>query len=98
MTQKYRILRLILGDQLNPQHSWFRERNEKILYCMMEVRQETDYVRHHIQKIVGFFLAMRSFANLLRQKGHNVFYFTINDLNNRHSIPENLQWLIHKFK
>jgi len=37
-----RKLRLILGDQLNSQHSWFLEANENVTYCMFEMRQETD--------------------------------------------------------
>ena len=53
-------LRLILGDQLNERHSWFQENDENVLYCMFEMRQETDYVKHHIQKVTGFFVAMRN--------------------------------------
>ncbi len=48
-------LRLILGDQLNYQHSWYKTISEPTTYCMFEMRQETDYVKHHIQKVVGFF-------------------------------------------
>ena len=54
-------LRLILGDQLNSQHSWFHEKDENTIYCLFEMRQETDYVTHHIQKVIGFFAAMRNF-------------------------------------
>ena len=43
-------LRLILGEQLNAQHSWFQQVEEDVIFVMMEVRQETDYVKHHIQK------------------------------------------------
>ena len=42
--------RLILGDQLHYGHSWFREVRSDVMYLMMEVRQETDYVLHHIQE------------------------------------------------
>jgi len=34
---------------------------------MMEMRQEADYVNHHIQKIVAFFSSMRAFAAQLEQ-------------------------------
>lgn len=44
-------LRLILGDQLNPLHSWFARTDPNVVYVLMEVRQETDYVLHHAQKI-----------------------------------------------
>lgn len=37
-------LRLILGDQLNPLHSWFATVRADVVYTLMEVRQETDYV------------------------------------------------------
>ena len=39
-------LRLILGDQLNPQHSWLPTLDDEVVYVLMEVRQETDYVLH----------------------------------------------------
>ncbi len=51
----YRKLRLVLGDQLHSGHSWFEQTDAKVLYVMMEIRPETDYVRHHIQKVAGFF-------------------------------------------
>jgi len=40
---------LILGDQLNSYHSWFRRVREDFLTTLMEVRQETDAVPLHIQ-------------------------------------------------
>ena len=55
-------VRLILGDQLNAKHTWFDEVNNNVCYVMFEMRQETDYVMHHIQKVVAFFGAMRNFA------------------------------------
>ena len=75
-------LRLILGDQLNSEHSWFKQKEEHVCYLMAEIRQETDYVKHHIQKIAGFFAAMRSFAKELEQNGHRVVYIPISE--NRH--------------
>ena len=53
-----KTLRLILGDQLNENHSWFSSVDDQILYCIFEMRQETDYVQHHIQKVIGFFAAI----------------------------------------
>ena len=53
---KEKTLRLILGDQLNYKHSWFEEKpDHSIQYLMMEIRSETDYASHHIQKVLGFF-------------------------------------------
>ncbi|MAO16356.1 cryptochrome/photolyase family protein [Muricauda ruestringensis] len=87
-----KTLRLILGDQLNLSHSWLDQENDDHMYLMAEMRQETDYVKHHIQKVVGFFLAMRNFADALEKKGHNVVYFKIGDQNN----PQNLSDLIEQ--
>ncbi|GAA4977265.1 cryptochrome/photolyase family protein [Algibacter aquimarinus] len=91
-----KTLKLILGDQLNIKHSWFNETNEKVIYCLFEMRQETDYVKHHIQKVIGFFTAMRQFAEDLKTQGHEVEYFKINDKNNTQSLTENLKKLIKK--
>jgi deoxyribodipyrimidine photolyase-related protein len=87
-------LRLILGDQLNPLHSWFATRDDGVVYVLMEVRQETDYVLHHAQKIIAIFAAMRDLASQLREAGHRVRYLAIDDASNRHSITENLAALM----
>lgn len=81
-----KTLRLILGDQLNRQHSWFEKADKNVIYLMAEMRQETDYVKHHIQKIVAFFMSMRNFAADLQSKGHEVIYFKISDKNNVHDL------------
>ena len=87
-------LRLILGDQLNSQHSWLSETDQDTTYCIFEMRQETDYVTHHIQKVVGYFTAMRNFADELKKAKHSVVYFQINDKKNTQSLVENLALLI----
>ncbi|MDE2086105.1 MAG: cryptochrome/photolyase family protein, partial [Xanthomonadaceae bacterium] len=84
------VLRLLLGDQLNPQHAWFASVDPDVLYVLMEVRQETDYVLHHAQKILAIFAAMREFARQLQVAGHRVRYLAIDDPGNRHAIPDNL--------
>jgi deoxyribodipyrimidine photolyase-related protein len=66
------ILRLIPGDQLNEKHTWFKKPDRTATYGLMEIRQETDYVKHHFQKVVAFFAAMRAFARKLKEKGHTV--------------------------
>ena len=92
--KNFTTIRLILGDQLNSQHSWFSHISTETLYILMEIRQETDYVKHHIQKVVGFFAAMRSFSNQLVADGHHVKYFCINDVDNEQSFARNLNKLI----
>ena len=75
----YKKLRLILGDQLNDNHSWFANNDGETLYVLMEILPETGYVKHHIQKVVGFFLAMRHFAERLDNQGFSVKYFRLDD-------------------
>lgn len=93
-----KTLRLILGDQLNPRHSWFETKNDNVLYVMMEIRPETDYVKHHLQKLLGVLGGMREFADHLREKNHQIEYIKITDNKNRHSFEENLKPLIQKYR
>jgi len=72
-------LRLILGDQLNTEHPWLEEVNPDVIYLLMEMRQETDYAPHHIQKVVAFFGAMRNFNKSLESAGHKTHYLTLDD-------------------
>ncbi len=88
-----KILRLILGDQLNQKHSWFESVEDNVIYLMAEMRQETDYVKHHIQKVTAFFLAMRSFKEDLSDKGHRFIYLKIRDKHN----PQDLHKIIKQY-
>ena len=94
-----KTLRLILGDQLNSNHSWFKSVDDSVTYVMMEIRTETDYAKHHIQKVVGIFAAMQNFANHLKSNNHNLIYLNLNDENNLQSFQDNIQNLIseHEF-
>ncbi|MEJ5359258.1 MAG: cryptochrome/photolyase family protein [Desulfobacterales bacterium] len=87
-------VRLVLGDQLNPAHSWFSRPDPGVLYVLMEVRQETDYVKHHVQKVAAFFAAMRAFARHLAARGHRVEYIPLDDPRNTQRIPENLRRIL----
>lgn len=90
-TSDYQSIALILGDQLNASHSWFKQSHDERLFVMMEIRQETDYCRHHIQKVVAFFAAMRKFASALAETGHHVLYLTLDSPDNKQSLPKNLE-------
>ena len=79
MKNSYKTLRLVLGDQLNQQHSWYKTQDSSVLYVIAELHQETNYVRHHIQKICGFFAAMSAFAEQLKSFGHQVLHLTLDD-------------------
>jgi len=74
-----KTLRLILGDQLNAQHSWFSTVNNEHTFVMIESREEGSYAPHHIQKVVGIFSAMRQFAHFLKSQGHQLHYHKILD-------------------
>jgi len=91
---KPKVLRLILGDQLDELHSWFKTPDNSVTYVMMEIRQETDYVKHHIQKVAAFFAAMRTFSARLSELGHKVIYLRLDDRKNLQTIPDNLQQLL----
>lgn len=93
-----KTLRLILGDQLNYKHSWYKTVDPDATYLIMEMKQETDYVLHHAQKVLGFFAAMYNFAAYLRKNGHNVIHLRINDAVNTQKLSDNLLYFIKKNK
>jgi len=74
------ILIPVLGDQLSHQLASLRDvdRAEAIV-LMMEVAEETTYVRHHQRKIALTLSAMRHFAAELRADGWNVDYVRLDD-------------------
>ena len=87
------ILRLILGDQLNPKHSWFAERNAGVTYALFESADELRYAPHHRQKILAFLHGMQRFADHLRSEGHRVEHWTLDDPRQRGSLRANLEAL-----
>lgn len=91
-------VRLILGDQLNENHSWFKTNNQDVVYVFFEMRQETDYVKHHIQKVIAFFSAMRCFNQLLKTKGFQTHYIPLDAPENCQTLTENLQLLLTHYK
>ena len=91
-------LRLILGDQLNPQHSWLQQTRSDVVYVLMELRQETDYVLHHAQKIIAIFAAMRDFAAQLQKAGHRVHYLQIDNPRTEATLPVNLNALMAQYR
>ncbi|GAA6132381.1 cryptochrome/photolyase family protein [Halopseudomonas sabulinigri] len=97
MAKTYKRLRLILGDQLNPRHSWYREKDADTLYVIAELHQETGYTRHHVQKICAFFAAMAAFAQALGKAGHEVLHLNLDDTRADATLPELLTRLIAKY-
>ena len=76
---KAKHIRLIMGDQLNPMHSWFETVDSEVVYLIAELHQEASYTKHHIQKVTAFFAAIADFAKQLESKGHRVRYLTLDD-------------------
>lgn len=89
-----KTLRLILGDQLNHKHSWYDQVDDTIVYFMAEMRQEATYVTHHIQKVIAFFSAMRSFSKYLESQGHTVVYYTLDDTRNQQVLLDNIKQVL----
>lgn len=84
------ILRLVLSDQLNLNHSWFNEVNNDVLYVMMETRHELEHIKMHRQKQLGIIAAMRDFAREISSAGHNLHYIELIDEENEHQVDWNL--------
>ena len=93
------VVRLILGDQLNHKHSWYNSSDDKdVCYFMAEMRQETDYTKHHIQKVVAFFKSMRNFKDWLQSLDHKIVYYQLDDKKNTQDLTRNLKQLIKEQK
>jgi deoxyribodipyrimidine photolyase-related protein len=81
------VLRLVLGDQLTRTVAALRGADPaRDVVLMAEVQGEATYVRHHKQKIVFLFCAMRSFAEGLRAEGFRVRYVKLGDEGNTGSL------------
>lgn len=82
---------LILGDQLSRNLSALEnvsKDNDEIL--MMEVLEESTYVKHHKKKLVFILSAMRHFAKSLTENGFKVHYIKLTDKESRSSFTETL--------
>ncbi|MGI4731789.1 MAG: cryptochrome/photolyase family protein [Janthinobacterium lividum] len=73
----------LLGDQLTPTISALDGVDPaEAVILMMEVTEETTYVRHHRRKIAFILSAMRHHAATLRAAGWQVRYVTLDDPDN----------------
>lgn len=98
MTTTYSRLRLILGDQLNARHSWFKEQDANTLYVIAELHQEAQYVVHHVQKVCAFFAAMQQFAQALSTAGFQVLHLTLDDTQDAVDLAQLVSDLINKYQ
>ncbi len=92
--QQYRCIRLVLGDQLNVDHSWFQKPQDDTLIVIAELPEETTYVTHHVQKVCAFFAAMAAFASDLDKLGHQTRHLTLDQTTAYATLPALLDHLI----
>jgi len=86
------VLRIIFGDQLSADLSALSDLDAtRDIVLMMEVREESTYVRHHKQKIVLVLSAMRHHAAALRARGVTVDYVKLDDADNTGSFTGEFQ-------
>ena len=87
MKQGQGALRLVLGDQLSADLSALAGLDpDRDLVLMAETMAEATDWKHHQQKLVLVWSAMRQFAQGLRDRGVRVRYVTLNDPDNTGSI------------
>lgn len=85
-------LRLVLGDQLSDNLSALVDADlSRDQVLMVESRVEATAWKHHKQKLVLVWSAMRQFAERLRARGFNVRYVTLEDPDNTGSIGGELR-------
>ncbi|MYM59162.1 cryptochrome/photolyase family protein [Vibrio sp. OCN044] len=92
----YHTVRLILGDQLNARHSWFKKADSSVLYVVAELHTEATYAKHHVQKVCAFFCAMEAFANELREMGHQVEHLRLDQTKDFEDITDLIQFVVQK--
>ena len=92
-------LRLVLGDQLSPGLSALTGlESSRDVVLMAEVESEASYVRHHRQKLVLVFAAMRAHADRLRSAGVQVRYVALDDPDNAGDLASELQRAVRDLK
>ena len=79
-------LHLVLGDQLDVENSLIRSLDPKTdAVLMLEVAEESQHVRTHIQRTLFFLTAMRHAARKLKDLGYRVEYVRLDDPDNQGS-------------
>ena len=89
---------LILGDQLSDSLSSLNLLKPEDAVLMAEVWSEASYVKHHKQKIVLVFSAMRHFADALAASGRQVIYVKLDDPENTQSLVSEVQRAQDRFQ
>ena len=97
MKASYKSINWLFGDQLNSNHSWFKDHDVSRLFIIAELPQETSYCNHHVQKVAAFFAAMKNFAESLQQSGHEVLHLTLDETNDFKDFHELIQHMLEQF-
>ncbi len=93
------VLRVVLGDQLAEDIAALDGLDAKRdVVLMMEVADETVYVRHHKQKIAFILSAMRHFAHALEAHGVRVDYVKLDDAGNTGSFDGEVARAVKRHK
>lgn len=91
------VLIPILGDQLSHQLASLRDVGvANAVVLMMEVAEETTYVRHHQRKIALILSAMRHFSAELRAAGWTVDYVRLDDPANAGSFTDEVRRAVER--
>ncbi len=92
-------MRLVLADQLTRDVAALKGLDpERDVVLMAEVMEEAAYVRHHKQKLVFLFAAMRNFAAELREEGIEVDYVELDAKGNSGSLGGELRRAVERRK
>ncbi len=91
-------LRFVLGDHLTRDLSSLADLGRDDVVLMVEVAEETTYVRHHKQKIALVISAMRHFAKALREEGARVDYVELDAPDNTGSFVGELRRAVARHK
>lgn len=82
----------VFGDQLSLELSSLRDADKsRDVIVMREVMSEATSVKHHKQKLVFIFSAMRHFARTLKELGYTVDYKGLDDADNTGSFTSELE-------
>lgn len=89
----------VLGDQLSPDIASLRSADKAhSIVLMMEVADETTYVKHHKAKIAFILSAMRHYADQLRDDGWTVDYVRLDDPENSGSFTGEVARAVERHK
>lgn len=98
MKQSVETLIPVLGDQLTPDIAALKRADPATsVVLMMEVVEETTYVRHHKAKIAFILSAMRHHAERLRALGWAVDYVRLDDADNAGSFTGEVARAVERY-